>query len=110
MRPARVGRGEPSLFRLTCEKRFGIEEGTMVTAEENHQRRLSIRAQKLHFREAAQRQLPEGVALPPKDAPILLAAIEVRADNLLTGDFHDFGSLFWPQVGRRRYHVALQVL
>jgi hypothetical protein len=28
-------------------KRFGIEEGTMVTAEENHQRRLSTLAQKL---------------------------------------------------------------
>ncbi len=32
--------------------------------------------------------------LPPKDAPILAAAIGARADLLVTGDARDFGSLY----------------
>ena len=32
--------------------------------------------------------------LPPKDAPILAAAVHARADFLVTGDSRDFGHLF----------------
>jgi uncharacterized protein len=32
--------------------------------------------------------------LPPKDAPILAAAVHARADLLVTGDTRDFGHLF----------------
>jgi len=78
---------------LLCSSRHALEEARFNLAEVNRQRRLSTLAQKLHSREAPQRQLPEGVALPPKAAPILLAAIEGRADYL-TGDLHDFGPYF----------------
>jgi hypothetical protein len=42
--------------------------------------------------------LPEGVALPQKDCPILLAAIESRATHLLTGDKLHFGRYFGQTV------------
>ena len=38
--------------------------------------------------------LPKGVALPEKDQPILLAAIDAQATHLLTGDFRDFGRYY----------------
>jgi uncharacterized protein len=38
-------------------------------------------------------QLPEGHGLPPKDEPILAAAIASRCEVLLTGDIADFGHL-----------------
>lgn len=34
--------------------------------------------------------LPEGIILPPKDAPVLVAAIHAGADYLITGDKHHF--------------------
>jgi predicted nucleic acid-binding protein len=38
--------------------------------------------------------LPEDIALPEKDRPILLAAIGARATHLLTGDVRHFGALY----------------
>ena len=38
--------------------------------------------------------LPQGIALPAKDAPILLSAIQAQATHLLTGDKRHFGPLF----------------
>jgi predicted nucleic acid-binding protein len=35
-----------------------------------------------------------GQGLPPKDAPILAAAVHARADALVTGDARDFGHLY----------------
>jgi uncharacterized protein len=43
--------------------------------------------------------LPEGVNLPAKDQPILLAAIEATATHLLTGDKDHFGGLYGQTVG-----------
>jgi hypothetical protein len=42
--------------------------------------------------------LPEGVDLPEKDRPILLAAIEAGATHLLTGDKTHFGKYFGQTV------------
>ena len=44
-------------------------------------------AEKVQFFDAPQRELPRGVALPEKDVPILLAAIEARATHFLSGTF-----------------------
>ena len=44
------------------------------------------------------RSLPEGVRLPPKDVPILLAAVESGANYLLTGDKDHFGLYFGERV------------
>jgi hypothetical protein len=43
--------------------------------------------------------LPEGIDLPEKDSPILLAAIEAGATHLLTGDKKHFGKYFGQKVG-----------
>ncbi len=34
--------------------------------------------------------LPRGIVLPPKDAPVLVAAIHAGSDYLVTGDKHHF--------------------
>jgi len=44
-------------------------------------------------------ELPEGIELPTKDRPILLAAIGAAATHLLTGDLRHFGPLFGKTVG-----------
>lgn len=43
--------------------------------------------------------LPNGVALPEKDRPILLAAMRAGATHLLTGDRQHFGPLYGRTVG-----------
>ena len=43
---------------------------------------------------ASNSALPSSVALPAKDAPILLAAIQAQATHLLTGDKRHFGLLY----------------
>ena len=43
-------------------------------------------------------QLPDGVKLVEKDAPILLAAIEAGATHLLTGDRRHFGDLYGKSI------------
>lgn len=45
-------------------------------------------------------ELPDDPGLPPKDRPVLLAAITVQADFLLTGDATHFGSLYGRSFGR----------
>lgn len=42
--------------------------------------------------------LPDGVSLPEKDRPILLAAIAAGATHLLTGDVTDFGTFFGKTI------------
>ena len=139
MQSARVGKRGAIIVPANLRRRFGIEEGTIVTAEEkedgilirpdarvfrlwqlkdivlyssryaleesrfnlvdeNQQPRLSTLARKLRFREASERQLPEGLILPQKDAPILLAAIEARVHYLVTGDFHHLGPYFGRKI------------
>jgi uncharacterized protein len=44
-------------------------------------------------------QLPEGVDLPDKDVPILLAAIDSGCSHLLTGDKRHFGTLNGKRIG-----------
>jgi hypothetical protein len=48
--------------------------------------------------DAADRPLPPGVALPEKDRPILLAALEARASHLLTADKAHFGPYFGQRI------------
>lgn len=71
--------------------RYALAEASVNLEHEEQRIRLADLTEKLHFFEAPQRQLPRGVSLPEKDAPILLAAIEARATHLLTGDVRYFG-------------------
>jgi hypothetical protein len=43
--------------------------------------------------------LPTGIQLPPKDQPILLAAIQAKCTHLLTGDRKHFGQYFQQSIG-----------
>ncbi len=42
--------------------------------------------------------LPENIALREKDIPILLAAIFIKADYLITGDVKDFGKFYGKKI------------
>lgn len=72
--------------------RYALEEARFNLDDDDQRRRLTTLARRLHFVEATDRPLPRGVVLPEKDKPILLAAIEARAEYLLTGDIRHFGS------------------
>jgi predicted nucleic acid-binding protein len=52
----------------------------------------------VQFYESLSRTVPRGITLPEKDEPILLAAMEARADYLLTGDFQHFGRYFGKKI------------
>jgi hypothetical protein len=54
--------------------------------------------------EASGLTLPDGIRLPDKDRPILLAATAAGATHLLTGDISDFG----PYFGKRIEGVLIQ--
>jgi predicted nucleic acid-binding protein len=43
-------------------------------------------------------QWAQGLPLPPKDAPVMAAAIACGADILVTGDHRDFGHLLGTEV------------
>ena len=50
------------------------------------------------------------VDLPPKDAPILAAALAANADLLVTGDRTRVGHLFGQSIGRRVVHRPAEAL
>ena len=91
---ARVSR----LWRLNnvvlYSSRYALEEARFNLEEEGQLHRLMALAQNLHYVEASGRNLPRGITLPGKDAPILSAAIAARATHLLTGDVRHFGLYF----------------
>ena len=78
--------------------RYAFEEAQFNLADAGQLLRLTVIAQNIRFVEAGAHALPRGVSLPEKDEPILLAAIEARADYLLTGDLKHFGSLFGRKI------------
>lgn len=80
-----------------CSSRYALEEATVNLADEIQRIRLAGLSDPIQLFEAAQTDLPQGISLPKKDAPILLAAIEARATHLLTGDLQHFG----PYLGRK---------
>src|SRR5215470_17113877 len=82
-----------------CSSRYALEEARINLADETQKERLSRLAIRLEFFDAATQHLPRGIALPDKDVPILLAAIEARATHLLTGDMRHFGAYFGKKIG-----------
>jgi len=83
---------------VLCSSRYALEEARVNFSNEGQRARLVRLTEKVQFFDAAQRELPRGVALPEKDVPILLAAIESRATHLLTGDVRHFGSYFVKRI------------
>jgi uncharacterized protein len=74
-----------------CSSRYALEEARINLGESSQRIRLDKLSGVIHLAEAGQRAFPRGISLPEKDAPILLAAIEVQATHLLTGDIRHFG-------------------
>jgi hypothetical protein len=77
-----------------CSSRYAIEEARINLEEEAQRRRLAQLTPALQVFDAPKRELPSGINLPEKDAPILLAAMETQATHLVTGDLRHFGSYF----------------
>jgi len=83
---------------VLCSSRYALEEARANLSNEVQRTRLVRLAGKVRLFDAGERELPHGVALPEKDVPILLAAIEANATHLLTGDIRHFGSFFGKRV------------
>jgi uncharacterized protein len=83
---------------ILCSSHYALEEARINLTEDAQRRSLAKLARRVRLFDAAVRELPSGLALPEKDTPILLAAIEAEATHLITGDVRHFGPYFGKQV------------
>lgn len=77
-------------------------------AETEAQRNLSLQEQKLrlfHLMKSVELithytldNIPANITLREKDKPILAAAIAANASHLITGDYRDFGKLYFKKI------------
>jgi predicted nucleic acid-binding protein len=81
-----------------CSSRYALEEARINLTEEHQRRRLRKLSENVQLFEAAALDLPRGIYLPEKDAPIILAAIAARCSHLLTGDVRHFGRYFGKKI------------
>ncbi|MSR07523.1 MAG: PIN domain-containing protein [Gemmatimonadetes bacterium] len=80
--------------------RYALEEARLNLERPDQRDRLVKSTTTLEIVEhLAYAPLPQDVALPEKDRPILGAAIEAACSHLLTGDVTHFGSLYGRTVG-----------
>lgn len=91
--------GVARLWRLERVKlvsaAYTIEEARRNLDGEQRQARLRrLLRQVMVVAAQPDRPLPEGVTLPDKDRPVLLAAIGARATHLVTGDVAHFGPYY----------------
>jgi uncharacterized protein len=91
------------LWRLNhvtlCSSHYALEEARINLTEDPQRRRLAKLAESIQLFEATPGELPRGISLPDKDAPILLAAMEALATHLITGDVRHFGPYFGKPIG-----------
>jgi predicted nucleic acid-binding protein len=90
---------------LLCSSRYALEEARINLSEEEQQRRLMHLSAALQLFDVEEPESPRGISLSEKDVPILLAAIEARANYLLTGDIRHFG----PYLGKRIEGVMIEL-
>lgn len=81
-----------------CSSRYALEEARFNLTEETQRRRLVRLSKSMELFDALPRGLAGETALPEKDLPILLAAMEARATHLITGDLRHFGPYFGRKV------------
>lgn len=78
---------------------YALEEARRNLADRTQRARLTRLMRAVTIAPGAEhRSLPAGIGLPPKDRPILLAAIEAGATHLLTGDVTHFGRYHGKQL------------
>ena len=73
---------------------YAFEEARRNLDTEDRLGRLEELVRQLRIVLESALDLPDGVELPAKDVPILLAAIAAKASHLITGDRKDFGPYF----------------
>ena len=103
-----IAYGSPGLKRLEerAQKKhcllfasnYVIEEARRNLSNPSQLKRLETFLSKVQIIPEIDPQLPSPLDLPEKDRPVLLAAISVRADYLLTGDITHFGKYFGKRV------------
>ena len=98
-------RSEAGLLRLwklrdlvLCTSHYAAEEARLNLSDDVQRQRLDKLLSTVQFCDASGGNLPRSISLPDKDIPILLAAIEIRATHLLTGDVRHFGPYFGKTV------------
>ena len=100
--------GSPDLNRLwelTRQKRcmlfasqFVVEKANRNLSRPEQTKRLEDYLSEVHIVPEVDLTLPCPVELPEKDRPVLMAAISVQANYLLTGDIIHFGKYFGQTV------------
>lgn len=83
---------------VLCSSRYALEEAAINLAHDVQERRLEKLAAAIEFFEPISRSLPQGLTLPDKDVPILLAAVAAEATHLITGDVRHFGRYFGRRI------------
>jgi hypothetical protein len=83
---------------VLCSSAYAVEEARRNLDLNEQRRPLEKLVSALSLFEARDTTLPQGLALPPKDVPILLAAISANATHLLTSDMQHFGPLFGKKI------------
>jgi len=67
--------------------RYALEEARINLTDDLQRGRLTRLSRTIEFFDAPSNNLPQGIVLPDKDAPIVLAAIEARPPTLLPAIF-----------------------
>jgi predicted nucleic acid-binding protein len=103
-----IAYGSPGLKRLEeraqknhCllfASNYVLEEAKHNLSNPSQLKRLEIFLSNVQIIPEMDPQLPCPIHLPEKDRPVLLAAISIRADYLLTGDITHFGKYFGKRV------------
>ena len=103
-----IAYGSPGLKRLEerAQKKhcllfasnYVIEEARRNLSNPSQLKRLETFLSRVQIIPEIDPQLPSPLDLPEKDRPVLLAAISIRADYLLTGDITHFGKYFGKRV------------
>jgi hypothetical protein len=83
---------------VLCTSCYALEAARINLEEDEQKARLLGLSAKLQLFPAAEWQLPRGIALPVKDVPIVLAAVEAHSTHLLTGDVRHFGPYFGNKI------------
>ena len=100
--------GSPGLNRLwelARQKRcllfashFVVEEATRNLSHPEQKKRLEDSLSEVQIVPEVDPTLPCPIHLPEKDRPVIMAAISIEADYLMTGDSAHFGKYFGQMV------------
>jgi predicted nucleic acid-binding protein len=78
-----------------CTSNYAVREARRNLSQPSQRGRLTRLLRSVDLvADPPEQSLPEGISLPEKDAPILLADIAAEATHLLTGDVKHFGRYF----------------